>query len=382
MKQKQSVYTSGEGTERSPYHSKDGTAGLAQRLEAVADRGGRVFLPIGRYEITNTVTVDTPCTMLEGEVWNYSADPNGVFESSYGTKLRMKGRDFPALSVGRTRVVGGAVIQNIGVQGDLVGMDTRTLYDPLCPSAASGLYFGGSRVDQGEFSKLSFCGLGVGICADGNSEIDACLFDRFNADGCCVGVYFAPVASYYARFQRGVVADTPSYGVFVDGGVKKNILELTVEDITLTRNCGSMPQGNDATAAAVYIRNVTSANVRGCTIDCAGTFWYFAPNATQNRQRDTYKSRAVGIRIESDGCRILDNIVNHSSDASISVKGNGNILNGNIVDGDVVIEGTGNTVSNLIFSQERAKLILVGCAAESTNLLGIPEERIVRMYSV
>lgn len=228
----------------------------------------------------------------------------------------MKGRSFPALSVGYIRVVGGTVIQNIGVQGDLDGMDTRTLYNPFCPSSASGLHFGGSRVDQGEFSKLSFCGLGVGICVDGNSDV---------------------------------------------------------------RNCGSMPQGNDETAAAVYIRNVTAATVRECMIDYAGIFWYLAPDATQTRQRDKYKERTVGIRIASDSYRILDNIINHSSDASISVKENQNILNGNIVDGDVVIEGLGNTVSNLIFSQENSKLILVGRAVESTNVLDVPEERILRM---
>ncbi len=42
--------------------------------------GGKVYLPVGQYDISEPVVIDTPCIKLEGEVWNYSSDPNGVFD--------------------------------------------------------------------------------------------------------------------------------------------------------------------------------------------------------------------------------------------------------------------------------------------------------------
>ena len=50
-----------------------------------------------------------------------------------------------------------------------------------------------------------------------DSELDACIFDRVNTDGCCIGVYFAPRAAYYPHFRHCVMADNPSYGFFADG---------------------------------------------------------------------------------------------------------------------------------------------------------------------
>ena len=53
-------------------------------------------------------------------------------------------------------------------------------------------------------------------------------------------------------------------------------------------------------------------------------------------------------------------------------------LIGNIVDGNVVIEGRGNTVNGLVFTTPEARLILSGAAADSTVVLGVEESRIVR----
>lgn len=47
-------------------------------------------------------------------MWAYSSDPNGVFESRYGTQLRLRGKGFPALSVGVTHTAEGCVI----IEGD------------------------------------------------------------------------------------------------------------------------------------------------------------------------------------------------------------------------------------------------------------------------
>lgn len=73
-------------------------------------------------------------------------------------------------------------------------MDTRPLMTENGPAGGWGLKFAHTRMDQAEFSKLTFCGLGCALHFDENAEIDACNFERINVDGCAVGVWFAPGA--------------------------------------------------------------------------------------------------------------------------------------------------------------------------------------------
>ena len=68
-------------------------------------------------------------------------------------------------------------------------------------------------------------------------------------------------------------------------------------------------------------------------------------------------------------------MISCSHAGSIVIHGDRNVLLNNIVDGDVVIEGDGNTVSGLIFTSEKARLILRG---ENNQVWGVPRERIVR----
>lgn len=114
----------------------------------LSERGGLVHLDCGRYDLSDTVCINTPCTRLQGDVWAYNADPNGVFETSFGTKLRLIGRDHPALSVGITRTAEGCVVRDLGIQGDIIGMDTRPLLDMAHPLHSSGLTFSHTRIDQ------------------------------------------------------------------------------------------------------------------------------------------------------------------------------------------------------------------------------------------
>ena len=182
---------------------------LAEKIRGLGPRSGRIRLPAESFSLSETIEIDQPCVCLEGDVWAYSSDPNGVFESRYGTQLRLRGTSFPALSVGVTRTAEGCVIRELGIQGDITGMDTRPLFDLNRPLASSGLTLSRTRVDQAEFSKLSFCGLHCGVCACDEAEVDACLFERLNVDGCAVGAYFAPRAAYYVRFHKWVAADNP-----------------------------------------------------------------------------------------------------------------------------------------------------------------------------
>ena len=168
---------------------------INEEIAKLRSTGGRVYLPCREYKLSETLKIESPCIKLCGEAWNYSSDPNGVFPSPYGTKLRVL-TDLPAISVAENGLAAGVVVTDIGICGNAEGMDTVPLLLPD-KTKNSGLAFVGESVDQGEFSKLSFCGLGVAVCVTGKAELDACSFEKLNTDGCCIGVYFKPKASYY-----------------------------------------------------------------------------------------------------------------------------------------------------------------------------------------
>ncbi len=44
---------------------------IKEKLKSL-NRGGKVFLPTGQYDISTPVVIDVSCIKLEGEVWNYS----------------------------------------------------------------------------------------------------------------------------------------------------------------------------------------------------------------------------------------------------------------------------------------------------------------------
>lgn len=68
----------------------------------------------------------------------------------------------------------------------------------------------------------------------------------------------------------------------------------------------------------------------------------------------------------------------NSSDDSIRIEGDRNVLMNNITDGNVRIRGEGNTVCGLVFTTPEARLALGGKAAQTTTLLGVPEGRVCR----
>ena len=351
-------------------------------LGALKSTGGKVDLEVGVYPISETVMLNSPSTKLCGEVWAYSLDPNGVFETPYGTKLRLERRDIPAISVGCDALPAGAIISDLSIQGDISGMDTRPLLVLETPYASAGLYFGGNRVDQGEFSKISCCGLAIAVSAAEDAELDACIFDRINTDGCCIGVYFAPRASYYPHFRHCVMADNPSYGFFADGTQAKargfDIYGMDVTDCNFVRCCGSSPIKYEE-PAAVYFKNIFGCSFRDNLIERAGTFWYYPDGATSNDERQTSTSPAIGLHVIGNKNVISGNIFKGSSRESIVINGDKNVLTNNVCDGDVIISGRGNIVNCLVFTTENAKLILSREAHETTEIFGVNQNRIVKL---
>lgn len=337
--------------------------------------GGKVYLPSGQYDISKPLVIDMPCVKIEGEVWNYPSDPNGVFESDYGTKLRLTKNDIPAIFMSIKNVIGGNVIRDIGIQGNIKGMDTRDLFDFDNPCASAGICFNGQRVDQAEISKVSFCGLASGVCVTGSAEVDACTFEKINADGCSIGFYFAPRASYYAMFRTSVVADNPLYGFFANGE-NSEMYNLDINDCIFVRNGGAFPESFTYPKSAVCLYKVNESSVRNSTFDMSGTFWYFDDDATENTQRQPFTQKTPALWIEGNGNRITGNTISHSASHAIVIKGDNNVIINNIVDSDIIIDGNNNIVSNNIFTNDDSKIIIAK-GTKNTEFINIPEERIV-----
>lgn len=366
----------GNGSESDPFRAADGTAGINTALAALSERGGKLTLPCARYDISKSILMGHSSTKLAGEVWACNFDPNGVFETKFGTKIRLNGMSFPAIRYGTNHTISGAVIADIGIQGDIAGMDTRPFFHIDNPKAGAGLAFDAVRTDQCEVDKLSFCGLGAAITATDNAEIDACCVSRCNMDGCGVGVYFSPRASFYARFRDCVIADNPYYGFFIDGR-GKHIHNLEITSCHFVRNGGgfadTLPQ-----EAAVSLLNVTNCAVERNNFDDPGTFWYYADSATENGERQPQKHPVPALIVTGNRNRVRDNLFQHTKGDAVIIRGDSNVLMGNICDGNVVISGNGNQILNLAFTKPEAKLILTADACD-TVVLGVEEERIVRL---
>lgn len=336
----------------------DTTAGLQAAIDALSERGGRLQIPCGQYNISETINVNTPCIRIDGDSWSYSSDPNGVFESKYGTKLRLM-KDISAISVGIDHTVEGLLFQNFGVQGNIEGMDTRPFMTDKGPVGGYGISFLNTRMDQAEFSKLTFCGLGCGFYFGQNAEIDACNFERNNVDGCAVGVWFAPRAAYYNQFRKFVFADNPYYGFYADG-TDRNMHNLELLDNIFVRTGGAFRDDLELYPAAVYFNNINQSLIRDNLIDDPGTFWFFEKDADKNDMRQPSHRDTEALVVRGNGNRIMNNVITNTTTTAIRIIGDGNVLLNNIVDNDVIIEGRGNQVVGLVFTNPKARLIVNG----------------------
>ena len=266
------------------------------------------------------------------------------------------------------------MITDLGIQGDLVGMDTRSRFSLLEPGANAGILFDAVRTDQCAYRKLSFCGLGVAVAATGEAELDACRFDDCNTDGCAVGVYFSTRASYYAQIHRCIFADNPYWGVYVDGR-GKFIHNLEVNECSFVRNGGGFSEDALPRPAALTMLGVSSCAVERNVFDDPGTFWYYDTTDGKNEQRKPQKQPMPAVILEGRGNRVRDNLFSRCKGAALIVSGDGNVLMNNITDGDVILSGNGCYVSGLALRGD-ARLILRG--ADDAEIYGVPEEKIVR----
>ena len=343
---------------------------LQERLDGLCERGGRLELAAGAYERERPLWLDGSGICLSGECWACNTDPNGVFETRWGSKLRMRGTDYAAICIGRTcDPISGAAVRELGVQGDIPGMDTRPLVNAQEPWRASGLCLDAVRTDQCEFSRLSFCGLANGVYVGGAAEVDACVFEKINVDGCANGFYFAPQASYYAHIRQCVIADNPYYGIYVKGRGRMHNLEIF--DNHLVRNGGCFTDEQEG--AAIFLDGAQACDVCRNLIDAPGVYWHYPDGATRNDERQPSRRTTVGLRVKGNGNRIRDNVFRNGTQAML-VEGDGNVILNNLCDGDIEVRGQGNVVHNVIFTKPQARLIVAGEA----TVMGVPQERIIR----
>ena len=82
---------------------------IGKMVRELGPRSGRVHLPAAQYNLGRTIQIDQPCVCLEGDIWAYNSDPNGVFESRFGTQLRLRGTSFPAGGVQQAQFLRTAV---------------------------------------------------------------------------------------------------------------------------------------------------------------------------------------------------------------------------------------------------------------------------------
>ena len=331
---------------------------LQGAIDRIRDAGGRVELSVGDHRIYRGLRIDSPCVRLSGGVWSYSSDPNGVFESYYGSKLRLMA-DVPAVEIGFTHTTEGLLLQDFGVQGNIDGMDTRPFLTESGTEGGTGLYFNHTRADQAEFSKLTFCGLGAAVKIDKGAEIDACTFEKLNTDGCAVGVWFSPRAAYYPSFRKILFADNPYYGFYADG-TDTGLHNLQVIDNLFIRDGGAFTEEMAWEPAAVYWKNIDNSLIRDNLFDCIGTFWYFAERKAANAHHETVMRNTAGLIVRGNHNRIINNVFTNSGGDAIRIYGDGNVLHGNIADSDVIIEGRNNQVKDMIFTSESAHLYING----------------------
>lgn len=348
---------------------------LIKKINHLKKRGG--YAKIKSAKITSTLTLDSSSSTLDGGTWSCNTDPNGVFASNYGTKLKCANGDFPLLKIGaNVDLVTGSIVKNVGFQGNIVGMDTRQITDFTNPERNAGIVLDNARTDQCEFYKLSFCGLSSAVCVTNNAEVDANIFEKINADGCGNSIYFSPLYSYYTRFTDCICADNPYYGFYAK--CNKALHNLILNGCHFVRNAGGFTDNDGLTHCAVFFDGVNECEIKNCLIDAPGVFWYYDDNATSNDERQPSTRNAVGLQVNGNKNRICDNTFLNSTCESIIINGDGNVLLNNIVDGTVIINGKNNYISNLVFTNDDAKLILKGDAISSTKIFGISDERIIK----
>jgi len=338
-----SVYCTGSGSATDPYVASDGFAGFPQTIASFGTRGGKVRVPAKTFSVSTAVRVTTN-VHIEGDIWNYSGYPNGVYPSEMGSKLALLNANIAAIELSTIGAYGVRIAQ-IGIQGMVLNSNTQGLFSV----ANNGKHCGISLLtgaDQCELYRITCTGLAVGISAYG--YIDACLIDRVNTDGCNVGIYFHPRGSYYTKIKDSIIADCPSQGIWV-GKVTDPISTLILDGLVLVRNCGGITSTQllESEAASALITGVDKSRISNCQIVDTGNWSeYFTVGDGVTPTKHTVI--ATGLILDGTTCMVVDNIIDKATGHSAIFRGSANQIINNYFGADdcVLISGNSMKFSN------------------------------------
>ena len=367
------------------YTGDDNTSGIQSLIDyiVVTQKSGKIYLPNGVYIIKTPIVVNSKSLAIDGEVWNYPDHPNGVVPSTNGTVLKLDESNIFGIDL---KSGNGLCVYNIGIVGS--DWDTSGLFDRSNPSYNVGIFHRAGYSDQIDIRKCNFNGLASAFCASpgsGASQVDAASVHDCNMDGCDIGVIIDNATSIYSKWFNNLIADTPSYGIFMSGVLNGVIIKGN----TLVRNSGKFSSQQKADFAtegvyAMYLSGASRCIICDNIIHMAGTFYditdpqnpvtitdrdanglYFSGNASAINGNSVYSAENHSAVISGDNNTITGNYfsdktggvmlaTNYSSFAGnkiatdgnygLTIAGNGNMISGNGITKKIKVTGNYNTV--------------------------------------
>lgn len=369
------------------YTSADGTSGLKTLFNRMFE-GGKVILPVGKFNISESVELANN-SAIEGECWGYSEDPNGVWGIKNGSRFELNA-PFNAFVVNTGSTANyrnGIKISDVGIQGTVKNSNTQGIASYSSPDN-SALAFLTGRADQCVFEHIDVCGMAIGILVKNGFNLDACTFDGINADGCNVGLMMLTGATYYTKFSNLIMSDCPAHGVIVDG-IGTN---LVFDRLVLVRNCGGITDAQKAVyePCSAYFDKITNSIIRNCYINTAGQWVEYFTTGSPNMH---YEPTACGVIFKASDCTFVENtmldcqsyalkldgsknkfanntykskkgcVINgnnnlfngewfglgatKTTDIALTVEGDGNVFNGCMFDGKVIVNGNNNVIHGI-----------------------------------
>ena len=349
-------YCEGEGSSLSPYTSGDNTGGINTAINENTDRGGKVVIPIGEYTISSPIIIKKDCINLEGEIWNYPAHPNGVYESNNGSKLKLASSNIPAIKL--SQIWNGWRIAQIGVAGTVSNGGTKGLFDKSNPGINCGLLIN-TYTDQFEVNRVSFEGLAAGIVGI-NCTWDAGIISRVNADGCNIGIYLETDSTYYDKIKDCILSDCPAFGMYIKSNSSFEGLEICGN--VMVRNGGGLTSqqiedfGGEDEIASCVIKGLRNSIFKHNFIHQPGVWMNSTSGTPTAEYQDMYgvlfdasMSSFENNNIQGDKGNIIRgnrvNVANNVMLSKLMIYGENHLVSGNILS-EIVVYADGCYISN------------------------------------
>ncbi len=398
-------YTTGSGTEASPYVSTSGTGGIQEAINYMAAlRAGGVVLGSNKYIISTPININSDGIKLHGDVYANSIDPDGLAPATFGTNLSLSTTNSKMVGVyfDGTRM-GGTGAKNLAISGGLV--DNRFIFTAAPQvtyvnratdtTSNVGMYIRGG-CDQGTWEECSINNMGIGIYmrpwSDQSNFIDTCIFRHINTDGCGYGIVCTQAV--FTRITDCVCSDQYYAGVVMLNGRGSSLTNCTIvrcggansDPICAQVSLGSTlgASGGQLLAAVVWNHNDANndltigygSSINGCRIEDAGICW-LSPSRTSPPY---YQSRTTilnvhGLVLYGQDTSVTGNSFVNNSGSGVYASGlqcqfNANTFAYNALDG-LDIYGNGHSITgNTIHGNGRYGIYITSANSYETMITG------------